>query len=927
MIRMIKILAVLALISAAMVLPASAHPFTDETIPPQFSSAPVGTSEVVVSYSESVEISFSELRVFDSIGEQVDNGDTSYFEGDNSLVVTTGPLQEGVYTVTSKVLSRVDGHLVDYAFVFGVGDVQIDRSAVEGATPTDLIFFPEAGARFPGLVGQTVVLGAAIASLFVWGTQRKDLIGEELGRFEKAFHGKFMTLVGAGLVAVFASNILMLTVQTLRLEASAFDALQTSFGMTWSIRMGITVALLGVWFAMERAGRLSPRGQAPLLVLALLLIATTTMMGHGTASGQPSAMALDYVHNLVSSAWIGGIIFLAFALLPALRGLGDRAREGLSLAAMPRFSIMFIIAIGIVIITGPVLMWLLEDDLGMIAGSTYGRLIVIKILLASAMIGIGWYHQFSIQKKAEKAIKSGAPDVNRKLGRSLRAEVILGVALLGVVALLTNGTLPEGEVQTAEAQEVAYGLSTREFSGDARFDVEIYPFAPGVNTITVLATGTAGDPIADLDTVKVKVGNPSRNIVPVIIPMEAAGESSVFQGEATFGFSGDWQVEVEAKRTESANEGVTMDLLVKPRLENLRAEIVEYELPEAGAPLYPLYDGAGNIWISDSSGPQLWRFSIADEEFTKYEFEGESSITLEADRGRVWFTDVPAGRIGYVDMQTGESEIVELPPLEPADAGSFPIAIDADADGNLWISIANKNVLLRYDPETGEFDVHELPTENSGPFAVAVDDSGRVWFSQQTVGQIGYIDPESGEITEIAPPEPLSTPETITIGADGTLWIAEHQEGGGITRYDPVLGTFEKISAPDPAAFPNSAVFDRYRNVWFALHTVDKIAAYDPQRGGVIEVPVPTAQSWAQFTTSDDKKNVWFVEQKPSKLATIKLTEVPAPAAAPQQEDVRGARYTEVASPLIALGIIAVSLFFVKGVKDKRRINGLVYGE
>ena len=34
--------------------------------------------------------------------------------------------------------------------------------------------------------------------------------------------------------------------------------------------------------------------------------------------------------------------------------------------------------------------------------------------------------------------------------------------------------------------------------------------------------------------------------------------------------------------------------------------------------------------------------------------------------------------------------------------------------------------------------------------------------------------------------------------------------------------------------------------------------------------------------------------------------------------------YTEIASPLIALGIIVTSLFFVKGIFDKRRLNSLI---
>ena len=103
---------------------AEGHPFTLETDPPQASNVPIGITQISVTYSEAVEIDFSVLKVFDSNGEQIDNRDTKYLRGEESLVVTTQPLEDGVYTVTSKVLSRIDGHLVDYAFVFAVGEVK-----------------------------------------------------------------------------------------------------------------------------------------------------------------------------------------------------------------------------------------------------------------------------------------------------------------------------------------------------------------------------------------------------------------------------------------------------------------------------------------------------------------------------------------------------------------------------------------------------------------------------------------------------------------------------------------------------------------------------------------------------------------------------------------------------------------------------------
>jgi len=57
----------------------------------------------------------------------------------------------------------------------------------------------------------------------------------------------------------------------------------------------------------------------------------------------------------------------------------------------------------------------------------------------------------------------------------------------------------------------------------------------------------------------------------------------------------------------------------------------------------------------------------------------------------------------------------------------------------------------------------------------------------------------------------------------------------------------------------------------------------------------------------------------------LKLTEIPNLGPVQIEQPKFELEYTEIASPLIALGIIATSLFFVKSVKDKRRINSLIY--
>ncbi|HIB71793.1 MAG TPA: hypothetical protein EYO34_09720, partial [Candidatus Marinimicrobia bacterium] len=74
---------------------AYAHPFLLDSEPGQAENAPVGTTQIITYYSEAIEIDFSELRVFDSNGNKIDNLDTTYYDGENSLVITTPPLEDG----------------------------------------------------------------------------------------------------------------------------------------------------------------------------------------------------------------------------------------------------------------------------------------------------------------------------------------------------------------------------------------------------------------------------------------------------------------------------------------------------------------------------------------------------------------------------------------------------------------------------------------------------------------------------------------------------------------------------------------------------------------------------------------------------------------------------------------------------------------
>ena len=890
--------------------------------PGQGQNAPVGTIQIITNYSEAVEIGFSELKVYDANGNQIDNRDTAYNDGETSLIVTTQPLEDGVYTITSKVLSKVDGHLVQAAIVFGVGDVKIDSSLLEKQESSETTFIPESIARFPGLVGQTIVLGGVIVSITIWSSQQTRF-REVFGDIHEQFKVKFSKIIGYGVIATFASNFIMLGVQTWRLEVSPLEVIGTTFGTTWLIRMIITIIIIGIWFWMEKKKEISIKGQIPLLVASLILIATTTMMGHGASTELEAPWILDYAHNLLSSIWIGGLIFFAFVALPTIAKTDNSIKEKITLSLIPRFSGLFIIAIGILIITGPTLLWFLDDNVGSLTESTYGKLILIKIGIAATMIAFGGLYQVKFLKNTHDYEKL---NISKRISKPLKFEAGLGIALLAVVALLVNSSLPAGEIQSADAIQGTFGYQSILFSENAKFDVKVLPAGIGSNTISVIVSSFDDKPLGDMSGLKIKVSNPQKNIAPIEAEVTENIQNSTikYSAETTFGFAGNWQIELEAQRVENSNENTIFNIQIKPSLNDIRTEITEYDFPaDDAAPLFPVYDGK-NIWISDAQKPRLWKFSIEDEKFTSYTFDGLTTIFMDIGKdGKIWFTDTPNSKIGSFDPKTEKFEIIKLPQFTLVSKKSLPTSIAVDSENNVWVAVIDQSIILEYNQSTKKFKIINTITPEAGPTAIEIDGSDNVWFAESLVGKLGKIDANTKEMTEFVPQEPMAEPFALMIDKEENVWIAEHI-GPAITKFNPILENFKKVSIANPESLPFGMAFDKYDNMWVAQHVIDSLVVYDQSSERMIEVAIPTEGSFTQFVIADDDGDIWFVEQRGGKLGKVSISAVPSQSIVIQEETSESIMYVELVAPIIAAGIIATALFYVKSVRDKRKVDELI---
>ena len=78
--------------------------------------------KIIIWFTEPLEPKFSEIRVLNLKGLQVDNGDSSVDSRDSRIMHVGVPrLAKGSYSVAWKNVSTIDGHSVRGSFIFSVG--------------------------------------------------------------------------------------------------------------------------------------------------------------------------------------------------------------------------------------------------------------------------------------------------------------------------------------------------------------------------------------------------------------------------------------------------------------------------------------------------------------------------------------------------------------------------------------------------------------------------------------------------------------------------------------------------------------------------------------------------------------------------------------------------------------------------------------
>ncbi|MBV9861179.1 MAG: copper homeostasis membrane protein CopD [Alphaproteobacteria bacterium] len=208
----------------------------------------------------------------------------------------------------------------------------------------------------------------------------------------------------------------------------------TDFGWVWQGRLILAAGLVVICCLLPR-----PAARRAVAPLSLLLVGSLAAVGHAVMDEGATGLGHevnDALHLIAAGIWLGGLPPLFWLLQRARREPGsgglDLARE-----AVPRFSQTGYVAVGLLVLTGAVNACLLVGTPAALAATPYGRLLLVKIALAAAMVGLALGNRFRLLPRLRKPEPHASVAA---LARSVVAEQALGAAILAVVSVL--GTWP-----------------------------------------------------------------------------------------------------------------------------------------------------------------------------------------------------------------------------------------------------------------------------------------------------------------------------------------------------------------------------------------------------------------------------------------------------------------------------------------------------
>jgi copper transport protein len=538
---------------------ADAHAELLSTEPAAGEHLATAPDQVVLHFSEAVNLGDDLVRVLDSDGDEVDAGDPVHLNGERSSVaLPLPPLDDGGYVVSWRVVSS-DGHPVGGAFTFRVGDASAaapgeDQALIDdvlgGSGQGDTVLGVAYGvARFAAFAGILVLVGAIAFAAWLWPAGREDRRARRIGAVAW-WTALFATLACVPLYAAYVVGGSLGDAFDLSLIG---DALGRQNGLAWMARV-LLLAVIALVAGSKRADRWVLSG------LGAALLVTISLTGHAVSGDLvPLAFVTDLVHLGAVSVWLGGLVVLIGSLL--WRDSGSERGDDEVATIVGRFSQVAFGAVLVIVASGVVQGWRQVGSYDALFDTAYGRLLVFKVLLVAGMLVAASFSRAWIRNRAVAGARAMAlspgpgavaasadrgPASLAVLRRSVAAEVALAVAVLAVTAMLVNAV-----PGNAGGSDRGPGgpFATQVHGETLMVQVAVDPVTVGPSDVKLTVTDHGLNPI-EPEEVQASLTLPERDLGPITLTLENTGPGEYVASDVEIPYPGEWQLDMAVRTSD-----------------------------------------------------------------------------------------------------------------------------------------------------------------------------------------------------------------------------------------------------------------------------------------------------------------------------------------------------------------------------------------
>lgn len=459
-------------------------------------------------------------------------------------MTTTLPahLADGTYVVAWRAVSA-DSHPVSGAFTFSIGaptpgvDASVLSAAAGGTDRVVAALF--AIARLAAFIGLALLLGAAALACWSWR-------GQPPARVRRAAWAGWGVLAAATVAVVLLQGPYAAGLGAS--QALSWDLLHTTLQSHLGRAASVRLILLGAAAGLLALGAVRHLGArtAGWLALGVALAATWSVAGHPSAGMQVMlATPLDAVHLVAGSVWIGGLLILAVHV--------HRSSESVE-HAVRRFSPLAATCVGALVVTGSYALWRQVGTLPALTGTTYGRLLMVKLGAVVGLVGLGY-----LARRLLRRPSGPFPE----LGRSIAVEAVIGIVILAVTAVLVGSaparTTYSAPVHTSHALELVDSAGAHT-TGTLQVDVE--PARRGRNAVHLYVLSAGGQPLA-VEEVSASLALPSQSLGPFDVALQRAGPGHYLSYDAQFPLTGRWTLTVSVRTTDIDTTSVDLPVTIR----------------------------------------------------------------------------------------------------------------------------------------------------------------------------------------------------------------------------------------------------------------------------------------------------------------------------------------------------------------------------